>query len=221
VKCLVILQNHARDYVTWGYWGNTLCYKSLVGTLLCPVEIFLICRPFLPPHEEHKTSWSLGIPGTILISFKTLPQCVGNKVLTTVVMKSTYPLGYNVVYYVEKQPTFLRTNRHNLQDRISQARCQRESRWQAITMVSCSAYSTLKMEAICSSETSVEFQRSTRSYIPEDSTLHATIYLSNVQQIYYITGRIRRLQVILALERRWREEQKYMFSNIIMAAEFG
>jgi hypothetical protein len=27
---------------------------------------------------------------------------------------------------------------------------------------------TLKMEAICSSETSVEFQRTTRRYIPED-----------------------------------------------------
>jgi hypothetical protein len=28
------------------------------------------------------------------------------------------------------------------------------------------------MEAICSSETSVDFQRTTRRYIPEDSTLH-------------------------------------------------
>jgi hypothetical protein len=28
------------------------------------------------------------------------------------------------------------------------------------------------MEAICSSETSVDFQRTTRRYIPENSTLH-------------------------------------------------
>jgi hypothetical protein len=43
----------------------------------------------------------------------------------------------------------------------------------AFTLISCSAYSsTLKMEAICSSETSVEFQRITQRYIPEDSTLH-------------------------------------------------
>jgi hypothetical protein len=36
----------------------------------------------------------------------------------------------------------------------------------------CSVYSsTLKMEAICSSETSVGFQRTTRRYIPEDNTL--------------------------------------------------
>jgi hypothetical protein len=32
--------------------------------------------------------------------------------------------------------------------------------------------STLKMEAICSSETSVETQRTTRRQIPEDDTLH-------------------------------------------------
>jgi hypothetical protein len=32
--------------------------------------------------------------------------------------------------------------------------------------------STLKMEAICSSETSVETQRITRRHIPEDDTLH-------------------------------------------------
>jgi hypothetical protein len=39
----------------------------------------------------------------------------------------------------------------------------------ALTLVSCSAYfSTLNMEAKCCSETSVDFQRTTRRYIPED-----------------------------------------------------
>jgi hypothetical protein len=33
-------------------------------------------------------------------------------------------------------------------------------------------FSTLKMEAICSSETSVDIQWTTRRYIPEDCTLH-------------------------------------------------
>jgi hypothetical protein len=43
----------------------------------------------------------------------------------------------------------------------------------AFTLVSSSAYaSALKMEAIYSSESSVDFQRATLSYIPEDSTLH-------------------------------------------------
>jgi hypothetical protein len=43
----------------------------------------------------------------------------------------------------------------------------------AFTLVSCFAYySTLKMDATCSSETSVDFQQTTRCYIPEDRTLH-------------------------------------------------
>jgi hypothetical protein len=43
----------------------------------------------------------------------------------------------------------------------------------AFTLVSCSAYfSTLKMEAIFPSEMSVDFQRTIRRYIPEESTLH-------------------------------------------------
>jgi hypothetical protein len=42
----------------------------------------------------------------------------------------------------------------------------------ALTLVSCSAYfSTLKMEAIRSSETSVDSQRTTWRYIPEDGTV--------------------------------------------------
>jgi hypothetical protein len=42
-----------------------------------------------------------------------------------------------------------------------------------VKLVSCLAYSsTLKMEATCSSETSVDFQQATLHYIPEDRTLH-------------------------------------------------
>jgi hypothetical protein len=40
----------------------------------------------------------------------------------------------------------------------------------AFTLVYCTAYSTVKMEGICCSETSVNFQRTTWHYIPEDST---------------------------------------------------
>jgi hypothetical protein len=40
-------------------------------------------------------------------------------------------------------------------------------------LASCSAYSsTLNMEAICSSETSLDFQRTARRYNPEDGTIH-------------------------------------------------
>jgi hypothetical protein len=39
----------------------------------------------------------------------------------------------------------------------------------AFTLVSCKAFSTLKMEAIYSSEISVDSRRNTQRYIPEDS----------------------------------------------------
>jgi hypothetical protein len=42
-------------------------------------------------------------------------------------------------------------------------------------------YSTLKMEAICSSETSVETQRTTRLQIPEERTLHMKLNLYQLQ----------------------------------------
>jgi hypothetical protein len=43
----------------------------------------------------------------------------------------------------------------------------------ASMLVSCLAYSsTLKMEAICFSKMSVDFQHTTWPYAPEDSTLH-------------------------------------------------
>jgi hypothetical protein len=45
--------------------------------------------------------------------------------------------------------------------------CHRLARWFAEPISS-----TLKMEAICSSETSVETQRTTRRHTPEDDTLH-------------------------------------------------
>jgi hypothetical protein len=39
------------------------------------------------------------------------------------------------------------------------------------SLISCLAYSTLNIEATCYSETSVDFQRTTRRYIPEERTL--------------------------------------------------
>jgi hypothetical protein len=42
----------------------------------------------------------------------------------------------------------------------------------AFTLISCSAYfPALKMEAICSAETSIDFQQTAWRYIPEDGTL--------------------------------------------------
>jgi hypothetical protein len=57
--------------------------------------------------------------------------------------------------------------------------------------------SALKMEAICSSETSVDTQRTTRRYIPEDGTLHNhrcenlksynLIFLCHSRELFLIT----------------------------------
>jgi hypothetical protein len=57
-------------------------------------------------------------------------------------------------------------------EKISSARNQRESRWQAGELI----FSTLKMEAICSSETSVDTQRTARHCIPEECTLQTVKY---------------------------------------------
>jgi hypothetical protein len=54
---------------------------------------------------------------------------------------------------------------------------QRDNRWQAaasfpraIVLVHCSAYLSLRMEAVCSFETSINFKLIMRFYIPQDST---------------------------------------------------
>jgi hypothetical protein len=52
--------------------------------------------------------------------------------------------------------------------------------------------STLNMEATCSSETSADFQRTTRRYIPVNMTLHSvdtfTIHLHNKVGLVYTWG---------------------------------
>jgi hypothetical protein len=74
--------------------------------------------------------------------------------------------------------------------RIRQASSQHEASnmkifacmfYTCFTVVSCLTYSsTLKIEATCSSETSVDFQLTTRCYIPEDRTLQRWILLSKL-----------------------------------------
>jgi hypothetical protein len=51
------------------------------------------------------------------------------------------------------------------------------------------------MEAICLSETSVDFQRTTRRYIQEDSTLYKTKFVGMLQTHNYITFNVIRCSV--------------------------
>jgi hypothetical protein len=100
----------------------------------------------------------------IMIEIKSVIFYVGFEVFTAVVMKSIIfwdmmpcsPLSYN--------RRFGGTYRLHLQGLL--ATCLLAGFAELISL-------TLKMEAICSSETSVVTQRTTRRHIPEDDTLQS------------------------------------------------
>jgi hypothetical protein len=91
---------------------------------------------------------------------KLLQHDVGFEVLTPVVMKSTIFWDTTLCSPLKVNRRFGETYRLPY----------------AFTLVFCSAhFSTLKMEAIYSSETSVDLQRTIRRYIPEDSVLATSL----------------------------------------------
>jgi hypothetical protein len=103
-----------------------------------------------------------------LVRERTIPtnKYVTFEVLTAVVMKSIIFWDITPCNPLKVNRSFGETYRLHLQGlKISRVRNQRKSRGQAEL---CLAYSTLKMEATCSYETSVDFQQTTRHYIPED-----------------------------------------------------
>jgi hypothetical protein len=87
-----------------------------------------------------------------------------------------YLLGYKAVYYTESQPTF----RKNISPPSLESKNMQNKKpsWKQVA-----SRTTLKMEAICSSKTSVAFQQTTRRYIPEDSTLLYLLVRHNVSPI--------------------------------------
>jgi hypothetical protein len=71
---------------------------------------------------------------------------------------------------VESQQTF----RRNMSPQSSGSKNEPSKKPQAETLVSCMVYSSaMKIVATCPSETSVDFHRTTRHYIPEDSALQS------------------------------------------------
>jgi hypothetical protein len=89
--------------------------------------------------------------------------CSGFEILTVVVMHSSIFWDITPWSPFKSQPTFRRKQ--------SSATC--------FTLVSCLACSlALKMEVTYSSEMSVDFQRTTRRYIPEDRTLQKVVFVS-------------------------------------------
>jgi hypothetical protein len=70
------------------------------------------------------------------------------------------------MYSVESQPMF----RWNMSSSILKSKPSKKPAWKQVA--SRAYFSTLKMEATCSSETSVNFQWITGRYMPQDRTLH-------------------------------------------------
>jgi hypothetical protein len=126
-------------------------------------------RGFLSTSEE--TAWEN------ILKQKTIPSG-GLSILAAVVMRIT--IIWDITPY---SPRFGGIYCLHLQDRlISRVRNQRESRrhselcltrWFLARLIA----QTLKMEATRSSEMSVNFQRTTRCYIPKDSSLRFLVYL--------------------------------------------
>jgi hypothetical protein len=84
-------------------------------------------------------------------------------------------VGYNTVYRVESQPTFRRNMSlpsSGSQNTPSKKPARNSCSYYLLMLVSWLASSTLKMEATCSVETSVDLQPTTGRYIPEVRILH-------------------------------------------------
>jgi hypothetical protein len=91
-----------------------------------------------------------------------------------------YLLGYYAVKPVESQLTFQRNMSPPSSGPKNKPSYDRNHHKGLLatcfTLISCLAYSsTLKMEEICYSETSVEFQQTTRPYIPEELLIRGIV----------------------------------------------
>jgi hypothetical protein len=110
-------------------------------------------------------------------------------------MKSTIVWDLTPCNPLKVHRRFGGTYRLHLQGwKITRARNHCENMWQAENFFDAgffpSLFSTLKIEAIYSSETSVDFQRTTWRYISEDSTLQDQCTADNaVIPIYKLSGR--------------------------------
>jgi hypothetical protein len=99
-------------------------------------------------------------------SILTTAVCIGFEVHTAVLMKS--PVFWNIT-----PCSLLKVNRrfggiYRLHRQVPRIKPSKKPAWNQVP----GKASTLNTEATCSSETSVDFQRTTRRYIQDDRTLH-------------------------------------------------
>jgi hypothetical protein len=108
--------------------------------------------------------------------------------LTAVLMKSTIFWDITPCIPLSVNRRLGGTNRLNLKGRkIKRWTKPARNQVTSLQVVSCSAiFFTLKMEAICSSETSVDTQRTTLRCIPEDGTLHDDERLDSIKSGKYV-----------------------------------
>jgi hypothetical protein len=109
-----------------------------------------------------------------------LSSLVGCEVPTAVAMKSTIFWRYNEVSSVDSQLTFRRdisspSSGYNRPSEIRKLK-QMASKWYLIRFSRWRWFS---------SETSVDFQRTTRPYIPKDNTLYVSLRLTGLRCMHF------------------------------------
>jgi hypothetical protein len=106
-------------------------------------------------------------------SFVSLIYTEDFEILTGVVIKTTIFWDIVLCCWLKFEERFGRIFLLSLQSRISRVKYQRESSLQPVLLwYLARLFSKLRIETICSSETSVGFLGTTRHYIPKDGTLH-------------------------------------------------
>jgi hypothetical protein len=131
-----------------------------------PIMLYVVPQPWMsedteirsPLHSLAKTESQLEMGGLHRLCRRTvsLPE----------------DCGWSLTCNQDKQVTPSRAGQFQ-GEHLAHCDLRREVLATCFTLVSCLAYSsTLKMEVTCSSETSVDFQRTTQRYIPKDRNIH-------------------------------------------------
>jgi hypothetical protein len=153
----ILKQDASFRKLGW-YCGHKEGLRNYFGEIFCQREIsFLMMKQRTLWFSEECWKWSYHRE-------KIKLQCVQNP----------NHMDEENLYHLRRENSWYFSREKNIWNKrpLSLKQTVRLSLPLVFTLVSCSPYSsTVKMKAICSPETSVDFQRTTRRCIPEDSTL--------------------------------------------------
>jgi hypothetical protein len=153
-----------KKNIFYGIVESTLLYACLA--LALKMEVLLYSE--IPVESKGFRRWCYYCFWTCIL--KTREQNLGFEVLTAVVMKSAifWDITPSSPFSVNRR--FGATYRLHLQGRKN--KLSKKPAWkQVANFLAKLIFSILKMEAICSSETRVDTERTTRRYIAEDGIL--------------------------------------------------